>query len=81
MVVLRGEDGPAQAQAREASLLKRGGESKESLVTNEQQSLCHASPGRDHGRGQKAGETGCEETVEDDAMSEKRFASAESQGV
>ena len=61
VVVLRGEDGLAQAQAREASLLKSGGESKVSLVTNEQQSLCHASPGRDHGKGQKAGETGCEE--------------------
>ena len=91
-----GEDGSkAQAQAREASLLKSGGESQESQVTNEQQSLCHASPGRDtneqrslchaspgrdYSRGQKAGETGCEQIVEDDAASEGSFASAESQG-
>ena len=64
VVVLRGEDGSAQAQAREASLdgsaqaqareaslLKNGGDSKESLTTNEQQPLCHASPGRDQGEG------------------------------
>ena len=73
VVVLRGEDGLAQAQAREASVLKSGGESKVSLTTNEQQSLCHASPGRD----QRTGETGFEEIEEDDAMS---FASADSQG-
>ena len=80
VVVLRGEGDSAQAQAREASLLKNGGESKASLTTNEQQSLCHASPGRDHGKGQRTGETGFEEIEEDEAMSEESFASAQSQG-
>ena len=80
VVVLRGEDGSAQAQAREAPLLKSGGESKAFLTTNEQQPLCHASPGRDHGEGQRTGETGFEEIVENDTMSEESFASAESQG-
>ena len=58
VVVLRGEDGSAQAQAREASLLKSGGEFKESLTTNEQQALCHASPGRDQGEGAEDGGDG-----------------------
>ena len=62
-------------------MLRNGGDSKESLTTNEQQSLCHASsPGRDQGEGQRTGETGFDGIAEDDAMSEESFASAESQG-
>ena len=60
-------------------MVENGGESGESLATNEQQPLCHASPGRES-VGQGMGETGLEEIVEDDTMSEESFASAESQG-
>ena len=52
VVVLRGEDDYAPAQAQEVPLLKSGGESKASLLTSEQQPLSHASPGREEmGRG------------------------------
>ena len=47
-------------------------------MTNEQQPLCHVSPGK--GLGQGTGETGSEEIVENDTMSEESFASVESQG-
>ena len=67
------------AQAREASLLRSGGASGVSKVTNEQQPLCHALPGREN-YGQGTGETGSVEIVDDDTMSEESFASAESQG-
>ena len=51
------------------------------MATDEQQPLCHASPGRGRDR-QKPDEKGAgpEEIDENDAMSEESFASAESQG-
>ena len=49
------------------------------MVTNEQQPLCHVSPGRER-VGQGIEGTGFEEFVEKDTMSEESFASAESQG-
>ena len=71
----------APVQAREAPLLENGGESRTSMATNEQQTRCHASPGRES-KGQKLDEkeVGSEEIDEDDAMSEESFASAVSQG-
>ena len=76
-----GEDGSAQAQAREAPLLKSGGDSKESLMTNEQQPLCHASPGRDQGEGQRDGGDGVLTRLRRTMPCLKGvFASAESQG-
>ena len=50
------------------------------LATNEQQPLCHASPGRERKLGKGWGRRGFEEIVENDTMSEESFASAESQG-
>ena len=60
--------------------MNNGGESRASTVTNEQRPLCHASPGRDHGGGQKTDGAGFEEIEENDTMSEGSFASAESHG-
>ena len=36
----------SSVSAREAPLLENGGEPRASMATDEQQTLCHASPGR-----------------------------------
>ena len=76
-----GVEDTSSASAREAPELKNGGESRISQATNEQQSLCHALPGRERdGSELDVQEAGFEEIRETDIMSEGSFASAESQG-
>ena len=70
----------SSALAREARLLKSGGECGVAPATSEQ-SLSHASPGK--GRdwmGDDDKGAGIEELGENDTMSEGSFATAESQG-